>query len=77
MNKTCGLCGNYNGEKFDDFLTPEGALVNDARRSKSFYSVVRKSAAKVFASSWIASDTKCTSGMYCYFLITSLLLSSP
>ncbi len=24
----CGLCGNHNEVKFDDFETPEGALVS-------------------------------------------------
>lgn len=63
-NKTCGLCGNYNGESFDDFVTPEGKLVNDVTKPTLFFSQVQNSAAKIFASSWIATDRKCTKGVY-------------
>ncbi len=29
-NKTCGLCGNYNGDgtKEDEFITPDGSYVS-------------------------------------------------
>ncbi|TRY83024.1 hypothetical protein DNTS_007642 [Danionella cerebrum] len=27
---TCGLCGNFNGERIDDFMTPSGELVRSA-----------------------------------------------
>lgn len=62
-NKTCGLCGNYNGEKFDDFVTPEGRLLNDVARPTLFYSQVKDSVAKTFALSWIVTDSKCSDGI--------------
>lgn len=44
--KLCGLCGNYNGDRFDDYLTKDGALAPDAR---------------TFAESWRLGnrDSKC------------------
>lgn len=26
MSKVCGICGNYNGNKTDDFLNPDGGM---------------------------------------------------
>lgn len=26
MSKVCGICGNYNGQKADDFLNPDGEM---------------------------------------------------
>lgn len=26
MSKVCGICGNYNGHKADDFLNPDGEM---------------------------------------------------
>lgn len=26
MSKVCGICGNYNGNKTDDFLNPDGEM---------------------------------------------------
>ena len=28
-NRTCGLCGTFNGDKHDDFILPDGSLVSD------------------------------------------------
>ncbi|XP_076864069.1 uncharacterized protein LOC143516405 [Brachyhypopomus gauderio] len=45
---TCGLCGNYNGQKSDDFLTSSGALETSASQ---------------FGASWrIENDTVCSDG---------------
>uniref|UniRef100_H2NYU0 Fc gamma binding protein n=1 Tax=Pongo abelii TaxID=9601 RepID=H2NYU0_PONAB len=41
QDQVCGLCGNYNGDPADDFLTPDGALAPDAVE---------------FASSWKLDD---------------------
>ncbi|XP_072034927.1 BMP-binding endothelial regulator protein-like [Amphiura filiformis] len=40
--KLCGLCGNYNGNRFDDYLTPSGTQAPDGR---------------TFAESWKLGDS--------------------
>ncbi|XP_050164389.1 IgGFc-binding protein-like [Myiozetetes cayanensis] len=30
MSKVCGICGNYNGHKADDFLNPDGEMEEDS-----------------------------------------------
>ncbi len=40
--KLCGLCGNYNGNRFDDYLMPSGTVAPDAR---------------TFAESWKLGDS--------------------
>ncbi|KAM3910354.1 IgGFc-binding protein-like, partial [Leptodactylus fuscus] len=47
-NKVCGLCGNFNGNKTDDFLNPDGELEPDSNS---------------LGNSWqVDNDTRCTSG---------------
>ena len=38
-NKTCGLCGNYNGDgsKEDEFRTPDGIFVSRANIAKGVF----------------------------------------
>ncbi|XP_066299037.1 IgGFc-binding protein-like [Branchiostoma lanceolatum] len=44
----CGLCGNYNGDSSDDYMTPDGTIVGDWT---------------TFGNSWITDDETCPGGM--------------
>ncbi|XP_072266261.1 IgGFc-binding protein-like [Pyxicephalus adspersus] len=47
-NKVCGICGNFNGNKTDDFLNPDGELEPDSNS---------------LGNSWqVDNDTRCTPG---------------
>ncbi|KAG8540508.1 hypothetical protein GDO81_019163, partial [Engystomops pustulosus] len=47
-DKVCGLCGNFNGNKTDDFLNPDGELEPDSNS---------------LGNSWqVDNDTRCTTG---------------
>uniref|UniRef100_A0A8C5QJV0 Uncharacterized protein n=1 Tax=Leptobrachium leishanense TaxID=445787 RepID=A0A8C5QJV0_9ANUR len=47
-SKVCGLCGNFNGNKNDDFLNPEGELESDSNS---------------LGNSWqVENDTRCSPG---------------
>ncbi|XP_035679036.1 IgGFc-binding protein-like [Branchiostoma floridae] len=43
--RMCGLCGNYNGDRSDDFMTPEGFIVQDLN---------------IFGNSWFVNVTNAT-----------------
>ncbi len=61
-NKTCGLCGDSDGEQFKDFMTPEGTIVNDASSRPLAYPKLINSAETIFASSWIVPEKECNAG---------------
>jgi len=50
--KLCGLCGNFNGNRTDDFLTPKNELV---------------SRPNVFGNSWQVGGKKACSREHCEF----------
>lgn len=37
--KLCGLCGNYNGQKYDGYTTPEGCVLEDEKAYAYSYAI--------------------------------------
>ena len=48
QGKLCGLCGNYNNDRSDDFMLPDGLLTNSVNE---------------FGSSWLYSNTSSNCGV--------------
>ena len=60
--KVCGLCGDYDGESYNDFMTPERKPVCDYKKPKLYDPEFEKYSHKVFADSWMVSGEKCKDG---------------
>eukprot|EP00794_Sanderia_malayensis_P007835 gene7835-8685_t len=59
-SKTCGLCGNNDGEQHNEFVTPEGQIIADVRRPTLLQPIVKPTAERIFGSTWIVPGRSCS-----------------
>lgn len=59
VGKVCGLCGDYNGEPKNEFVTPEGRIISDVQKPKLYDPELEFYQEQLFGNSWFVPGSKC------------------
>ncbi len=77
FSRVCGLCGDYNGEPKNEFLTPEGKLIVDVQKPKLIDEKLKAYQGALFGSSWIVPGRRCVrEGVYACVAVVAVELSN-
>eukprot|EP00794_Sanderia_malayensis_P007894 gene7894-8748_t len=59
FSKVCGLCGDFNGETSNEFLTPERQIIHDVQKPKIYDPELKSYEHQLFGNSWLVPGAKC------------------
>ena len=59
VGKVCGLCGDFNGEPKNEFVTPDGRIIRDVQKPKLYDPELEFYQEQLFGNSWFVPGSKC------------------